>query len=114
MAHTMYTAEAARAAEEQKQQDLSATDVADDGDDSGDELPSKQIGIGESKYAKIGELENGEEVDQALASAIMNRGLAPKQGGEDGVLPTMNSDVRTKSHTAVDILARAKEMEKGR
>ena len=54
--------------------------------------------------------------DPELAAAIMNRSQGPKQGqgdGEDGP-PMMNSGSKAKPGTNTDVMALAKQMEKGR
>ena len=106
--------------DEQRNQDIGSDLSQDMGQDMGqelegtsDELPSRGRNIGESSYARIDSLE--EESDPELIAAIMNRGQAPKQGdGNPNGPVVMDSTSKPKAAKNTDIMALAKEMEKGR
>jgi hypothetical protein len=78
-----------------------------------DELPSRNFDSSVSKYATIDSIVE-DNVDDELMNAIMNRGTGSSDKG-DGTQkpPTINSTIQLKSNTG-DIMAMAKEMEKGR
>ena len=132
MAHTMYSAELAKQAADKRKSEVNtqtleeetpvapvapvaAVAAATEEVAMEDELPSRGRQDGESKYARIGSFDD-EPQDPELAAAIMNRSQGPKQGqgdGEDGP-PMMNSGSKAKPGTNTDVMALAKQMEKGR
>jgi len=128
MAHTMYSAELAKQAADKRKSEvntqtpegeaLSAPVIeATEAVGVEDELPSRGRQDGDSKYARIGAFDDEQQdQDPELAAAIMNRSQGPKQGqgdGEDGP-PMMNSGSKAKPGTNTDVMALAKQMEKGR
>jgi len=84
---------------------------------SADELPSRARDPNEKKYSTFDSFNEEGEVDDTLMNAIMSRGTAPISDssgeGEQKQMPIMNSDSKIKQNKT-DILALAKQMEKGR
>ena len=119
MARTMHAAEMAKQADDRRKQETgyehSAIRPPMDENDDDDELPSKSRSDNDAKYARIDSIEPDEEQSPELIAAIMNRGQGAKQGeGNENGPPLMNSNTMPKTSNNTDIMALAKEMEKGR
>lgn len=113
MAYTMHAAASAKQADERRKLETKSVVEVSDGVD---ELPSKPRQAGDTKYARIDQFDGSEDdQDPDLIAAITNRGQAPKQGDGLEVGPSiMNSTSKSKPSNNIDVLALAKEMEKGR
>ena len=120
MARTMHAADMAKQADDRRKQETGYEHSAirppmDENDDDDDELPSKSRSDNDAKYARIDSIEPDEEQSPELIAAIMNRGQGAKQGeGNENGPPLMNSNTMPKTSNNTDIMALAKEMEKGR
>jgi hypothetical protein len=120
MAQTMHAAEMVKQADDRRKQETGYEHSAirpamSQIDENEDELPSKGRTTTEAKYARIDSIESDDEQPPELLAAIMNRGQGAKQGeGNADGPPIMNSSTVAKSSNNIDIMALAKEMEKGR
>ena len=115
----MHAAEMAKQADDRRKHETgyehSAIRPAVSQNDADDELPSKSRTTTEAKYARIDSIESDDEQPPELLAAILNRGQGAKQGeGNADGPPLMNSSAVAKTSNNTDIMALAKEMEKGR
>ena len=110
----MHAAASAKQADERRKLETRNENVDTIGE--ADELPSKPRQGGDTKYARIDSFDGSEDdQDPDLIAAITNRGQAPKQGDGHDVGPSiMDSTSKSKPSNNIDVLALAKEMEKGR